>query len=739
MQLEGVIVSGRGLDSQWLPLENGMITLLFGRNGSGKTAALESVAWAAGAISDLHEEQVARLRDEPFVGPLFHGSGGFTRAIGGALIVRLGDEIVDRAFLARLLSPEALDLDDVNAADGVDLMQEEYVRSLLEYSEYEESSHDARTLARCLSSTHLVALGAMSSLAVSPWSISDADRGAAVRLALAVPEATDERLPVGSVAALLARGRPAWDEDFRVLQNMTQSLERKIEVLVRRTRVPLDPVAVPVVLDRRLRVGERLLSEELEEGIARLCRRILGVQHAAQSEDLAAVIVDELERRANDLAPRFVLEVGELRARSVRYTGLWQRDRLLLGVASGDEGHLMPLELVGAGVAGWAAATLRIAMSELEAADWGVDGPDGEFLAFEHWPGLGGRGSIAKLTIIQELVAQGLRADDLRAAVANEPGLVRYRTPVPMPYIYLIDEPEQHLHLGALRDVNTMLLRLADTGAAVCVATHAPALLDLPDGRAHVVLTSPGIAREASLDGSDEIVHATVPDHTLEVAVGPALSELRMRAEELGIEPSSLIQFMRGFLFVEGMNDQWLLQHFFGPQLAEAHVDALALHGGSRAPGLAELELLWSLGKPIVVMLDNIRTDVLSDLRKGRRGSRPLSYEEQWLASLATAMRGKDARFHLVGIEAPDIVCAIPGAAIRDALTTLGANADSFVGWKPFREVRSTDFKKNFESVTAVSVDRVLRHLRQSGFDGPPSRDLVTAFSDAMEFLRNDR
>jgi hypothetical protein len=138
-------------------------------------------------------------------------------------------------------------------------------------------------------------------------------------------------------------------------------------------------------------------------------------------------------------------------------------------------------------------------------------------------------------------------------------------------------------------------------------------------------------------------------------------------------------------------------------------------------------------------MLDNIRTDVLSDLRKGRRGSRPLSYEEQWLASLATAMRGKDARFHLVGIEAPDIVCAIPGAAIRDALTTLGANADSFVGWKPFREVRSTDFKKNFESVTAVSVDRVLRHLRQSGFDGPPSRDLVTAFSDAMEFLRNDR
>jgi hypothetical protein len=225
-----------------------------------------------------------------------------------------------------------------------------------------------------------------------------------------------------------------------------------------------------------------------------------------------------------------------------------------------------------------------------------------------------------------------------------------------------------------------------------------------------------------------------MPDCTLELANGPALDELRERADELGIDASALIQVVRGFLFVEGMNDKWILNHFFSRELQEAWVEVLALHGGLRAPSLAELELLWSLGKHIAVMLDYVRTQTVEQIRLGAQTSDRLHHEEQWLAALAHAMRNKPARLHLLGIEAPDIVCSIPGEAIRAAICGLGGDKDRFPGWRPLLTFTGS-FKRNFAKVTGVDVDSVLRYLRHAGFDGPPSSDLKAAVSNALDFF----
>src|SRR5205085_770983 len=54
--LRGVEIAGAGFDRQWLPVEPATVSVLFGRNGSGKTHALQGVARALGALSMSGED-----------------------------------------------------------------------------------------------------------------------------------------------------------------------------------------------------------------------------------------------------------------------------------------------------------------------------------------------------------------------------------------------------------------------------------------------------------------------------------------------------------------------------------------------------------------------------------------------------------------------------------------------------------------------------------------------------------
>src|SRR5207249_2308412 len=54
--------------------------------------------------------------------------------------------------------------------------------------------------------------------------------------------------------------------------------------------------------------------------------------------------------------------------------------------------------------------------------------------------------------------------------------------------LWLLDEPEAHLHLNAIRDLREWLVRRNDEGVGLVVATHALELLDLPTERAEFLL-----------------------------------------------------------------------------------------------------------------------------------------------------------------------------------------------------------------------------------------------------------
>jgi hypothetical protein len=223
-----------------------------------------------------------------------------------------------------------------------------------------------------------------------------------------------------------------------------------------------------------------------------------------------------------------------------------------------------------------------------------------------------------------------------------------------------------------------------------------------------------------------------VPHHSLESAGRTSLVELRDRAAELGVEPSALIQVSRGFLFVEGTNDRWLVEHFFGDELADARVEVVVLHGGSQAPGLAEIELLWTLGKRVAVMLDNTRAEIVR--RRPNKSLTPkLRREEQWLQSLGFALRRKGRNAFLIAFDLPDIVVAVPGPAIKDAIAAFGGDPSKFGGWRELREGNGKPFKLRFLERTGVEVDDVLRQLRRSGFEGPPARELKEAVALALD------
>jgi hypothetical protein len=212
-------------------------------------------------------------------------------------------------------------------------------------------------------------------------------------------------------------------------------------------------------------------------------------------------------------------------------------------------------------------------------------------------------------------------ADGFLASTGGE-GIL-YEDVFTRPALYLIDEPEQNLHPLALRDATQFLAAMAWEGSNVIVASHSPAFLDVPFAEAQYAQ----VRRVSGYTGLD--------------VLGPqALSKLDDAGEAVGISRADLLQLTRGFLIVEGLHDELVVQHLFGDDLAAARVRVLALRGAHNAVALVDAQLLLGLGIPTCVMLDRTADAFVHDLNRGRiRPSDASTKEEKQLASLATELR----------------------------------------------------------------------------------------------------
>jgi AAA domain, putative AbiEii toxin, Type IV TA system len=294
--------------------------------------------------------------------------------------------------------------------------------------------------------------------------------------------------------------------------------------------------------------------------------------------------------------------------------------------------------------------------------------------------------------------------------------------------IYLIDEPEMHLHPLAQRDVLDWIEQRVAEGHSAVVATHSPVFLNpsLSSAKLHAL-----VRQDADLCQFD-LSADTIDDLAAVDGLGTAL----------GLDRVMALQVMRGVLVVEGLHDELIIKKFWAADLAHARIRLLALRGTRNASRLIESDLLGSLGVPLCVMFDDVRDDVLESLLGGTEADvETLNPEEAKVRSLLQALRHQQEAGHdvsFVPFPLPDVIAALPMAAIQRAFPGTHAEWSQLIS-----EWRSSDRGRGFKAFAldrlglgqVHSDDFVKRVLSQVAPEDEPAVELTRAVKTASARL----
>jgi hypothetical protein len=267
----------------------------------------------------------------------------------------------------------------------------------------------------------------------------------------------------------------------------------------------------------------------------------------------------------------------------------------------------------------------------------------------------------AAFTSTAPLLALEAAADEDRAFVeqhgSDELGIAFGRGMHGVP-LYLIDEPERHLHPSLAREAAAWLAEVTAPGpllGQVMIASHNVAFLSMP---APVVYTL--VRREQGI---------TIP------SIMPAgeLDGLGLLSDELGLDRGELMTTRRVFAFVEGEVDRIVFAGLFGDRLRAAGIQLVPMHGVRNAPGVVEGDILFGLlNQRIAAIVDDVvlgglpHADERAKLKKLKDGkkNRTVGIVAALLLSASYAERDVE----VLAIPGPDIIAELDDQAIRDVM-----------------------------------------------------------------------
>jgi hypothetical protein len=609
MRLLGVTIEEfRSIRGQWLPADG--LVVLFGPNSAGKTSVLEAAVellragshlrtdpglledvWAQGSVwFTLPRARTSGSSDAEFYRAFLSGEHAGSRAWDG-LVPEAGDLLrgktsddmrewiasrlvdggeagqqADRAVLAQsVLDPAAVffvaDIGRVFIYADADQIPEDAIEAARRIAAWEGTNDPLREIAVGLSTERQAAIGSVT------------DSGA---LADAFPPVIVLDGNPESLSAELRKTLPVihdllWELHHPRTQMGASGYSQLVDLFaIRNSEGRSDYYFGDPWLERMSESGEPEFREpdhapDRGAGWYRVRPSILAV----------AVMI---EKQANRAAPGFLQDQGRIGIEILPVSVWGQEDRRIRATFTGSDGESRDLRVVGAGTARWAAAAVQLACRQLEKSHRVVTDRAGLVVS----------DLAAVMDIVQAARKEPLSQTAVRLEPADAPG------------VYVVDEPEAHLHPSVIASVLSWLEELARTATAVLAATHSPMLLDTDSSLASRVLVLPR-------DGGTE----------LQAMTGPMDDSLAEAADELGITKGDLLLMTRLVVFVEGLHDVIILSEWFGNELRDAGIRIFPAHGGDNfqelavtEPGLVGSEIIGALGLKMAIIMDKSPTRV---------------------------------------------------------------------------------------------------------------------------------
>ncbi|KKK86998.1 hypothetical protein LCGC14_2757640, partial [marine sediment metagenome] len=226
--------------------------------------------------------------------------------------------------------------------------------------------------------------------------------------------------------------------------------------------------------------------------------------------------------------------------------------------------------------------------------------------------------------------------------------------------LYVIDEPEQHLHPGLQREAATWLKDTMGERRSQCVVTtHSAPFLSLASGvrcsyvervgdRASVFPFEP-----AELDGLSGI------------------------AAQMGLDRGELLTLVSAFLFVEGLADKWVLEALFRERLSAAGIAVVPVHSVAKMKATAEAEALFRFTRAnAAVLADGLDEAAIAELRSmipDHEATQAALDEKEFkkrteyyaMIQLVRAAQRNQRQIEIYGLGAPDIFDLLDENLIR--------------------------------------------------------------------------